>query len=206
MDIVASEGMIVLVKKTRSWKFAFTVTAVVAAGLFGVVGYSSVCTRCGMERDTLGWQFPLIPVTLAKVWWSSETPVSLLLKRTDLVAKHDHEWCFAAGNGNGSNVQWMASEQETAVLLEECLRFGDRSLADRLLRVMFDPVTAIAIRSLAHLVPEQRFADAADFEAWKDENLELFEREVAGLQERDARARERARAPVLGSAPATSHR
>src|SRR5258705_8395552 len=83
---------------------ATTVALLILVGmsaLFGAFGYSSVCRRCGLERRGTDWQIPLTSISVCKSSSEKPTPVSVTLERNGTVGRHEHDWLFIHGAGNG---------------------------------------------------------------------------------------------------------
>lgn len=149
----------------------------------GPFHYSSVCQKCGAIRDATDWQIPLTSITLFETSSVRPTPVSEALARQGLVAKHDHDWAFIQGGGNGIRCAigkggdiWQSAESDdVAKLLDDCQRFGDMALRNRLVRLMFDTQTSRAVLMRGSSRPAAGFANADDFHAWFDEEKDSFE-------------------------------
>lgn len=147
---------------------------VVIVLLIGPFSYSSVCKHCGRWCHTHEWHVPILEIPL--VWYSneSESPVSRVLATRDLISPHSHEWLFNQGGGffvvcalgRGSALASTVNSEKVARLIEDVYEFEDQAMMKRLTELIFDEENSREARFIANLVPEQRFADKAEFCAW----------------------------------------
>lgn len=159
---------------------------------FGAFGFSSICTRCGAIRDTTDWQIPLTSVTLFRTSSERQTPVSAELLRSNVVVKHDHQWLFISGAGNGvtcaigegRHIRPVVQSDGVASILDASERFGEVQFRERLVRLMFDPKTSEVVRGLGFSAPTNGFTDAAEFRSWLGRNRDFFEDMVQMYQKR----------------------
>lgn len=64
-------------------------------------GYFSVCSKCGMWRDTVQYQLPRVDVTYHRRHRLRHTKLSRILAEGGAVGDHEHAWVFGWGAGNG---------------------------------------------------------------------------------------------------------
>lgn len=182
---------------TRPKRRIALVVAVVAlllvgSAFFGEFGFSSVCTRCGAIRDTTEWQIPLTRIPMFRTSSERQTPVSTELLRSSVVAKHDHQWLFSSGAGNGvtcaigegRHIRPVVQSDGVASILDASQRFGEVQFRDRLVRLMFDPKTSEAVRGLGLSAPTNGFTDSTEFRSWLGRETEFFEDMVTMYQKR----------------------
>lgn len=63
--------------------------------------HASICTDCGMVRQTQERKLPLTEFTWRSHSRENHTPVSELLCKPEAIGSHAHRWLFARGSGNG---------------------------------------------------------------------------------------------------------
>ena len=153
------------------------------SSIFGAFGSSSVCNRCGKIRDTRRWEIPLTRVALFSTSSEHETPVSMELVRSGTISEHEHEWLFSSGGGNGvtcalgegRHIRPAVQSEGVASILATSRRFGEVQFRDRLVKLMFKPKTAEAVRFLGIDVPSVGFTDASEFHKFLDDKMEYFD-------------------------------
>ena len=163
----------------------------IVLGLFFPFRFSSVCTHCGVIRNTTEWQVPLTRITLFSKSNELQTPVSTELVHAGIVTKHDHEWLFCNGGGNGVTcaigsgrlISPTAQSDGVALILAASQRFGEFQFRDRIMRMMFDSKTSGEVYGLGHRVPKNGFTDKQQFLAWIKEVTEYLDEMVAMQQE-----------------------
>ncbi len=168
------------------------ILVLVIAALYGAFGSTSVCTKCGAVQQATDWQIPFTSVTVFRYTSVQSTPVSDILVRNGLVPRHDHQWSFCAGGGNGircaigdgSRILPSVESSNAANIISASQQFNEIQFRDRMLLALFDPKTSDTIRQLGMLVPTNGFPDATTFHAWLGENSELFDETVALYKKR----------------------
>lgn len=66
----------------------------------GDYGYYSVCSQCGIEKNTHEKQIPYTHITYAYFQHIEDTPLSKLITKHQLADQHEHQWLFGSGRGN----------------------------------------------------------------------------------------------------------
>ena len=84
--------------------------------------------------------------------------------------------------GKGSNIQPVVESDRVALILEASQRFGDVQFRDRLVGLMLDPKTSMAVRGLH--APTNGFPNAVEFRTWLEREREYFEDVVTMYQKR----------------------
>jgi hypothetical protein len=166
------------------------VVGLTVSALFGRFGFVSVCGRCGAIRDTTEWQIPLTSLTVFRLSSEHASSVSEVLTRTGIVAAHEHKWLFCQGGGNGvrcaigegRHIRPAVESDGVAAVIAASQRFGELQFRDRVLRALFDPKTAEAVRGFGTLT--NGFADASAFRLWLSQETESFDETVAIYQKR----------------------
>jgi hypothetical protein len=179
-------------KRRTALVVGFAVLILAGSALFGAFGFSSVCTRCGSIRNTTEWQIPLTRVTLFRTSSEHETPVSAELLRSGAVSRHEHQWLFSSGGGNGvtcaigqgRHIRPVVQSDSVASILAASQRFGEVQFRDRLVVLMFDPKTSEAVRGLGFSAPTNGFTDASEFRKWLGDETEYFDQMVTMYQKR----------------------
>jgi len=150
---------------------------------FGTFGFSSVCTHCGAMRYAKERQIPLTRITLFRTSSEHQTPVSVELFRSGAVSKHEHQWMFSSGTGNGvrcaigqgRHIRPDVQSEAVASILNASHRFGEVQFRDRFVQLIFDPKTSESVYHLGFLAPTNDFTDAAEFRAWLDRETQFRE-------------------------------
>ena len=174
---------------------AFAIAALVvltASALFGRFGFSSVCSQCGVMRDTTEWQIPLTRISVFRHSSENATPVSIVLSRGGIVPTHEHQWLFCQGSGNGvgcaigegRHIRPSMESDGVAAVIAASQRFGDLQFRDRVLHALFDPKTSEAVLGLGMNAPTNGFSDASVFHAWLTQETPSFDEMVAMDQKR----------------------
>jgi hypothetical protein len=156
------------------------------AAVFGAFRSSSVCTMCGLVRQTFEWQVPFTQVTVASRSTESETPVSAVLLGAGIVPAHEHRWLFLSGSGNGvmcvigsgRHIVPAVRSQEVAAVLAASQQYGVVECRDRLLEALFDLRATRAASDLCASAPPGGFKDASEFRAWLEKEKDAFDRMV----------------------------
>ena len=97
--------------------------------------------------------------------------------------KHQHEWLFCAGGGNGvtcaigsgRHILPSAESEAVARLIEASQRFGEIKFHEKLLQTVFDPEVSPYVRMLGIAVPHDGFSSAAELRAWIERESILFD-------------------------------
>jgi hypothetical protein len=182
---------------TRKKRFVLNSVSVAVISLlaivfFGAFRFASVCGRCGAIRETTEWQIPLTRLTIFRQSSEHASPVSTVLASEGIIARHEHQWVFCHGGGNGTmcaigegrHIRPGVESERIGAVIAASERFGELQFRDRLLSALFNPKTSMVVRGLGVSVPTNGFPDAAAFRTWLSQEAESFDEEVAIYQKR----------------------
>jgi len=187
MSIIQTRG-----NRRRRWLASGAICFTVIAALYGHYGYVSVCRQCGLLHRTHEWQIPFTRVTLVRNSSDLDTPVYQAMKRAGLAPKHDHQWSFIAGGGNGVTcaigrgryIYPSARSDAVARLIQAAGDFGEVQFRDKLVRALFDPDTSVEVWGLGLRAPTNSFTKASDLHEWIAEHIEMFDEGVAARRKK----------------------
>lgn len=179
-------------RSPRRWLTCGAIGLALIAALYGHYGYRSVCSQCGLMHWNHEWQIPFTRVTLIRHSSDLDTPVYQALRRAGLVPKHDHQWNYIAGGGNGvacaigrgQRIYPSATSDAVAQLIQAAGDFGEVEFRDKVVRELFNPDTSVEVCSLGVRVPTNGFTQVSELQAWIAKYEELFDDGVAARKQR----------------------
>lgn len=143
-----------------------------------------ICFRCGMVNYRQDRQLPYIPFTWKRTNKIEHTPLSRLLTEEGIIASHEHDWIFVAGNGNfivcalGDGRSMMGVHEDQSVsFIRNIITYLDKKTARRwALRILHPDIShgvLIALRN--EEFPEEGFEKSEQFEIWWNDRIPRIE-------------------------------
>jgi hypothetical protein len=179
--------MVMTPKKKRVVFICFAIAVLGVSAVYGLFNYSSVCTQCGAMQRTFEWQIPLTSITLLRHSSEHATPASAALVRSGIIMKHEHQWLFCGGYGNGimcaigggRHIAPAVQSEGVGTIISASQQYGELAFCDRILKALLDEKTSENVRMLGMRVPKNGFANRLEFHTWLVQESEWFDEMVA---------------------------
>lgn len=147
----------------------------------------SICGDCGEFQHTTEWRIPFVDKTYWTTQSTSDSPLSIVVKRYGLVPSHSHHWLFVEGYGtdrsyaigNGANLLGSVNAKYVADFLDCACKCDEKYFAQAWLKLTLDPATSNEARHAIPEIPKGGLSDRIAFEKWWHDNAE-FSSQILG--------------------------
>lgn len=157
----------------------FCIISILMVFFPSLFSYSSICSECGLIRETTEYHFPFTEIVIYKKAEYEDTTVSSILKKYNIKKCHNHNWLFEHGggksilgrstaSGTGMYLRNIVNKEHIGQFLEDLIQYTDPDTVKKWLNLLFTYGIGNKIEIMIHYLefPKNGFADTNSFDRW----------------------------------------
>jgi|GEM_PF-2286942 len=142
----------------------------------------SVCLQCALQQKTVAWEIPFFHRSLYESSQVTANRLSEVIQIHGFSLRHEHDWQFVFGSGNGSTMVFGSSRAVASAMtsactgdfLDEMMLYTGESETREWLAAFQNADRAEWCRCIAEAMTGRTFSGAEEFKLWlartEDEN------------------------------------